>query len=351
MYIHHEESLTINKHKYISNYRFGYSGGTFLQNEIEDALENGYPLTLDIAIPGSCLNNCIYCGYYEINHNNKLSIEEINTIIKQFKRLGGKSIKILGEGEPLLRKDIFLILKEIKDNQLIPVLFTCGDVIGDENLAYKIHQKSSKELVDLLYSLNCTIMLKYEADGVAQDEIVQRKNYSVKRDRAIELILNKGFNRTFPTRIGFGSVLLKKNSDSIKNVFDNALDKNIYPLICPLMPIGKMGDSIERERLSPSKDFIGNLKKDLAELKIKNGINDKSESDFPGGLPCDISRTGFYIDDVGNVFICESDQKVGNIRENALKHLWKKIDSLKWQKYGKERCLGLCQPKRRAGIL
>ena len=81
---------------------FGYDGGTFSKEELDFARRNNIPLTLDLAIPCGCLNNCIFCGYRDTQKGEGLTLKEILNIVDQFKDLGGKSIKILGEGEPKL---------------------------------------------------------------------------------------------------------------------------------------------------------------------------------------------------------------------------------------------------------
>lgn len=334
---------------YDKKHPFGYNGGTFPEELVRKAIDNAIPLTLDLAIPGTCLNNCIFCGYYDVNSTGKLSQNEILNIIEQFANLGGKSIKILGEGEPLLRKDIILLLNRMSNHGLIPVLFTCGDVIGDDNLAIKFHGISGYELANILYEIGCTIVLKYEAKD--QDDIVQREGFSKLRDKAFQILMEIGFNKHFPSRFGFGTVLLRHNYNEIPIIYKYALENNIYPLICPLMPIGKTKERQNREILSPSKSDIAVLKASLKHFRKNFGIDFSIESDFPGGLPCDIARVGFYIDDIGNAFICESDDVVGNIREFGLNNLWAEININKNAKYGEARHKGLCFPKRRNNII
>jgi hypothetical protein len=157
---------------------FGYNGGTFSEEDVRTAIENGVPLTLDLAIPGECLNRCVFCGYYNVNSSGKLTQKEILSIVDQLAGLGGKSIKILGEGEPLLRKDIIFLLRAIADTGLIPVLFTCGDVIGDDQLSQKIHGTDGRDLASAIYEIGCTVVLKFEAKN--EDDIVQRKGFSAR---------------------------------------------------------------------------------------------------------------------------------------------------------------------------
>jgi MoaA/NifB/PqqE/SkfB family radical SAM enzyme len=342
------ENLLCSNNTYGPLKRFGYFGGTFTRKELEQSYKNNTPLTLDFSIPGNCLNNCYYCGYYNVNTEDKIEINEIYRVIDEFTKIGGKSIKILGEGEPLLRNDILGILGEISKNNLIPVLFTCGDVLGDEKLSKNIFNLSSENLVNILYDIGCTIVLKFE--GFEQDEIVGRNGFSGKRNIALKLLLGAGFNKHYPSRLGFGIVLLKENFYKMKEIYRFSLSNNIYPLICPLMPIGKCKDKTFRENISPNRDKINILKEELEIVEKSFGIDFNGESDFPGGLPCDISRAGFYIDDVGDVFVCEADAKIGSIKDTHIGPIWSKINVFKTANY-KERKLGLCNPKRCFGII
>lgn len=328
---------------------FGYRGGTFTREEILEARQRNIPLTMDCALPGPCLNDCTYCGFLYVNKAGKLEQEEILRVFQEFAALGGKSIKILGEGEPMLRKDILFLLAKISELGMTPVLFTCGDVLGSEDLAQKFHQKSCDKIIDTLYEIGATVMLKYEKRY--QDNVVQRRGYSALRERALEQLLARAFNKHYPSRLGFSIVLVKDNYHDVPSVFNFALDNNIYPLVCPLMPIGKMTDPVGRTGYSPKPCEIAWLTRRLVDLREQQGIRVPEESDFPGGLPCDISRAGMYMDDVGNVKVCEADETIGNVRDFSLADLWRACSETKTRKYGELRWTGLCFPKRHTGIM
>jgi len=328
--------------------KFGYDGGTFSRNEIELAKRKNIPLTLDLAIPGNCRNNCFFCGYRKSTPNG-LTLEEIFSIVDQFKKIGGRSIKILGEGEPLLRSDILEILGYIHKSNIKPVLFTCGDTIGDEKLARRIHGLSNREIIEKLAKFNVTVMLKYEKDN--EDEIVGRKGFSGLRNKTLGLLKETGFNKFYPTHLGFGIVVLRANLKEIPKVYETAIRENIYPLLCPLMPIGRVKDRKYRDKVGVTGKRLTYLTARLHKIASKRGIKLAGPADFPGGKPCDISRAGFYVDGNGDVLICESDDVVGNIRENSLKELWLKVSKMKDKKYGKCRWEGKCFPKRKTGVI
>ena len=304
---------------------------------------------MDFSIPGKCLNRCSYCGYYEVNSEGKLSQEEILEVISQFAALGGRSIKIVGEGEPLLRPDICMIISAIRSHRLTPVLFTCGDVLADERLCELVHGRPCLDLSQYLFDIGCTIVLKFES--WQQDEIVGRSGYSDLRNQALDKLLSLGFNKFYPSRLGFGTVLLKENFDQIKDVYIYTLKNNIYPLICPLMPIGRSKSKNWRDKIAPTQAEVRVLKQELIAIRGEHCSVAYPESDFPGGRPCDIARCGMYMDDTGTCHICESDFSVGNIRFEPLQLLWKRVDLHKDRLYGSSRRRGLCHPKRRSGII
>ncbi|MEW6328957.1 MAG: radical SAM protein [Candidatus Micrarchaeota archaeon] len=332
---------------------FGYNGGTFSRKELEDAIKKGKPLTLDMSIISGCLNKCVFCGYRAPSGEGALKPKEIFDVIYQFRDIGGRSVKFVGEGEPLLRKDIFEILKKIKECGMIPVVFTCGDVLGNDALAYEFHHSSGMELVGRLGEAGATVMLKYDARK--QDEISGRAGYSEMRENALERLIAAGFNLFSPTHLGFGSVALKKNLGELPKIFENALRKNIYPLFCPLMPIGEARDRRKRDEMGISREQMIELSARLHFTAWEYGIPFKGAADFLGGLPCDIARAGFFIDWNGWIKLCESEEAIGNARWLGLENAWSIIVYAKGGKYnGKHNCTpgsGNCYSKRVLGII
>ena len=71
-----------------------------------------------ISVTDRCNLRCVYCmpedGVESIDHDEILSYDEILRICKCIARLDIRKIKITG-GEPLVRKDIVKLIKEIKE--------------------------------------------------------------------------------------------------------------------------------------------------------------------------------------------------------------------------------------------
>lgn len=330
---------------------FGYKGGTFSKQEVEKAKEKSQPLTLDMAIKCDCLLSCEYCGYYDTQKGEKLSSEEIKKVIYEFTLLGGKSIKFLGEGEPILREDIFDLCEYAKIQGQHIVIFDSGNEIGEDTLAKEIHGMASEQIIDKLSELDVTMMIKY--DKKEQDKVVRSAGYSERRKKTLELLMKKGFNEHQPSHLGFGIVILNEAYEEIPKNYEFALENNIYPLLCPLMPCGKAKDKKFREKIGITQEQIVDLTARLNIIAQDKGIKIEKPADFPGGLTCDISRAGFYVADTGNIYICESDGKVGNVRDMCLIEAWVKIQEIREKRYKTIDWYepGVCFAKRKIGIL
>ena len=73
---------------------------------------------LRVSVTDNCNLRCVYCmpeeGVENIPHDEILSYDEILKVCKCASKLGIKKIKITG-GEPLVRKDIVSLIRDIKN--------------------------------------------------------------------------------------------------------------------------------------------------------------------------------------------------------------------------------------------
>ena len=331
-----------------SGVRWGYNGGTFLESEYEAARRDGKPLTLDISAHSGCSNNCIYCGYLNTQGGTPLTGGEIANMIRQFSGLGGKSFRFVGEGEPLSRKDIFQLVGEIKKSGMIPVIFSCGDLLGDDGLCLKLHGFDGREAIGRLDEAGVTVVLKYDAHH--QDHIVKRPGYSEKRNLALERLMNAGFNLHAPSHLAFGTVVLRANHKEIPELYDYGLSRNIYTVNCALMPIGR--SEFDYPRLGITGDEMIELAAKTHIIAWEYGIPFTRVADFPGGLQCDVSRAGFYVSYTGKIDLCEANifEDIGNFRDVPLSVAWERINAAR-ERQGDERVRGLCIAKRAKGII
>ena len=71
-----------------------------------------------ISITDRCNLRCVYCmpeeGITLIEHEKLLTYEEIIRLCRNFAKIGISKVKITG-GEPLIRRDLHILIKSIKD--------------------------------------------------------------------------------------------------------------------------------------------------------------------------------------------------------------------------------------------
>ncbi|MFH1225334.1 MAG: radical SAM protein [Candidatus Diapherotrites archaeon] len=329
--------------------KFGCDGLTFDKELTLEYVNNGLVLPVDFALPGKCLNSCVYCGYYQVNTEGKLKTDEIKNIIGQLSELKAKSLRIVGEGEPFLRKDILELLEYAHSRGIKSVVFSCGDVLGNDELAKKIHGISGEQIIGKLKELGVTIILKYEKEF--QDDISGRQGYSAMRNTALARLIKAGFNRESPTRLAFGTVMTRYNKEYIPKVYEFALRQNIFPLLCPLMPIGKMRDKKERDKVKLNAEEVNEIAVELHKINHRFGIPYRGPSDFPGTIPCFIAKFGMYLTDVGDIYPCVAEEKIGNTREMQLKDAWEMLKEYKKSHWPEMRSRGQCYMKRKMGII
>ena len=157
-------------------------------------------------ITGYCNLKCKHCqamNYYENNgqKNNDLNFKNICIIIDKLHALNVGSIGLLG-GEPLIRKDIFLILEYIKQKNIKLVLNTNGTLINTKNVQN---------------ILNCCDNVIVSLDGITSQthDWLRGPSSFLKALQGISLLLK---NKTDKNKIGISFVLNKYNYNQAVNL-------------------------------------------------------------------------------------------------------------------------------------
>lgn len=154
---------------------------------------------LRISITDRCNLRCMYCmpalGIAHKPQSQILSFEEIQAIVNAAAGLGIKKIRLTG-GEPLLRKDLLLLIKNLKSiNGLKEITLTTNGVYLSE-YAYLL-KKAGLDRINI--SLDSLIPEKFQAITRGGDlkavlegiESVFREGFTSLK---INLVLLKGFN-------------------------------------------------------------------------------------------------------------------------------------------------------------
>jgi len=355
------------KEKFPKNYVNDVRGWAFSKKVLRENI--GRLLTLDIDFGNRCSLNCPHCFRKNnlvmkerFDGKKLMSYDDIMDVIKQAKKLGLKSVKFLGAGEPLENKRFLEFLRELKKLKIIPLVFTKGHVIGRDELVRKFYSHygifSGKELVEELNKCGVSILLGFNAfNSEIQNKMVGGirigkgiKDYTEARNRALKLLIEAGFNQGNPTRLCLATnPVTNDNYNEILEIYKWARVRNIYVIVCPTMISGRTRKEKVWRKITPSSEKLVNLYTEIYKFNIEKGIQtfeqieEEGIASYAGGHPCNQISCGMYVTLSGVVLRCPGDDvtKFGTIWEKPLEDIWVKSEN-----YGRSGTFNCgCPPK------
>lgn len=274
-------------------------------------LNKNSPISANIRITDKCNLNCYFCKIK--NNNNEINSKEIINVIKQLDKMKVAYLTVTG-GEPLLRKDLEIILKNIKKSNMFVSLNTNGTLINEKN-AYIIANSFNQ------------IRISIDGNEKTHDNIRGEKGSYKKTISAIKL-LNKVKKKK--AKIFVHYVVLKEN---IHEIFDFYYKFNKIADSISFMPVSNI------DKMTLKKFLII-----FNEIEKFNKLNQIKEfmkpSLYTGKKFCDAGKLYFQILPNGNLKICPNidDSKIiGNIKHEKIKEILKKKKLIKKQK---KTCIG-----------
>lgn len=193
---------------------------------------------LRIAVTDRCNLRCVYCmpeeGVDLKTHEEMLSIEEVEKLVQSVASMGIKKIRLTG-GEPLVRKNIEILVKKIADVPGIEhiTMTTNGILLG---------QKARELKAAGLNRVNISL------DTLKEDKFKEITRWGDLEDvlTGIDKALAEGL---VPVKINV--VAMKGfNDDEIVDFVDFAVEKGVQVRFIELMPIGESDEKARIEHLS-----------------------------------------------------------------------------------------------------
>lgn len=324
-------------------------------NEETIRLNKGKLLTLDIDFGSYCSLNCPFC--FRINNSiddnkKELKYDDLVKIILEAKKLGLRSVKFLGKGDPFENKMFLDFLRFLHSENIIPLVFTKGHVIGDDSAVFKYFSQyglfTGKDLAEELKRLNVSIMLGFNSFSAdKQNRMVGRKgsDYTEIRNRALKLLIGAGLNSDNPTSLALAiNPITIWNIDEAFEVYKWGRLRNLYGIVTPSMISGRAKDKTW-VAITPSQDQLEELYCNIYKFNIETNLQTKEQiykegiSAYAGGHPCNQVATGMYISLNGIVLSCPgSEEKIeGNVWKESITEIWNK-SSNKNDRSGKFNC-------------
>lgn len=164
----------------------------------------GRPLQdLRISVTDRCNFRCDYCmpiEKYGHNHNflpksEILSFEEITIIVESMLKLGLKKVRITG-GEPLLRKDICLLISMIRnlDSELDIAMTTNGTLLG--KYANKLFQAGLNRVTVSLDAIEEDLFRKLSSTSITPEHILSGISSAINAGLPVKVntVIMKNYN-------------------------------------------------------------------------------------------------------------------------------------------------------------
>lgn len=314
------------------------NGWGFDEKTIEQ--NRGNLLTLDIDFGNYCSLNCPYC----FRSNNSVDIipkeltnDKLIEIILEAKTIGLRSVKFLGKGDPFENKGFLDFLRFLHSENIIPLIFTKGQVIGDntevEKYFGKYDIKTSVDLAKELKRLNASIMLGFNSCSDKKQNLMvgdKTGNYSNVRNNALVALIKAKFNEGNPTSLALAvNPVTKQNIDEAFEIYKWARTRNIYCVVTPTMVSG-LAKNEAWKKITPPVNELVELYSKIYKFNIESGIQTKEQiieegiSAYAGGHPCNQVACGMYLTLYGVVLSCPGNEEnvEGNIYENSIKEIW-----------------------------
>jgi MoaA/NifB/PqqE/SkfB family radical SAM enzyme len=287
--------------------------GLDLTNEkLQKALKENKMLLIDAETSNLCNLNCPYCfrDIYGTKQalENELTLEERLDLMDQARELGCETVKITGAGEPTIDKYFFDMIEYANSLGMWVITFTNGLIID-------------KKMAEKLFKMDVSLIVKCNSfKPEIEDKLVGRKGYAERRNRTIKYLIEAGFNKIKPTRLGFDAIITKFNKEDIIDHLRYCRKNNIFPLFRPMMPIG---GAVNLKDWELSKEELIALYEKAREADREFGLEYNLVLPYMGGVWCRQLHYALYVNILGEVFACTGSRKsLGNIRKKPLKKIW-----------------------------
>lgn len=205
-------------------------------SEISDALSARQIFSTSlITVTPQCQNDCLMCFTKSFREENKeeTSVESYKKIVEITKGLGGKAVRIVGVGEPLLDPSVDYLLNLCKDNGLGVVLFTNGIALDEKKLR-ELKQMGNISLMTKLWGDAETMAYLTDNPWYKENTEKLRTDYGeVEVPRYVRMILESEFHNSEDSYTNFGLefMALDYNIKQLPNYLAVIAEHNIAPYV------------------------------------------------------------------------------------------------------------------------
>lgn len=276
-----------------------------------------FPVAMTLAVTYRCQCKCSHCsaGDHLRNDIQELSTEEAKKIIDDGQDLGITILAFTG-GEPLLREDIYELISYVDQNKTMPILFTNGLLLTDEN----VEKLADAGLYSLFVSLDSPDFQEHDRlrgmDGLFETALQGMKKM---KSKGVFVGIS-----SYATRTGTHRGLYKK-------MHQLAMDLGVHNLLLfDCVPTGRLlkdtSEVLLREQREEIYEYSANVFKNRIIPPVSSQSWQNSLEAYMAGIGCLAGNIQYYVSAYGDVTPCDfAPLSFGNIRREPLKSIWKKM--------------------------
>ena len=327
--------MIIFQSKYFSNYNLGKWHGKRVTNTFAPPLgsramfraiknvirvkilRHARPIAMTFAVSYKCPCQCVHCSAAKHEKPNipELNTEEAKRVIEESQKLGVSIIAFTG-GEPLLRRDIFELIAHVNQKKAVPILFTNGLFLTQENID-KLHDAG-------LYSLFVSI-----------DSPIAKEHDVLRGVKGLFETAIEGIQRAKEKGIFIGLSSYATHSSTKKGMYKKIHEfaKNLgvhNVMLFDGVPTGKIlkdtSEVLTMEQHDEIYKFSSNLHKRKVVPPLSSQSWQNSIESYLAGVGCLAAHIQYYVSAYGEVTPCDfTPLSFGNVRDESLKNIWKKM--------------------------
>ena len=195
-------------------------GYNYSVDQARTAANQGRLLTLRLETSNICNLKCIYCnGASGKKKNDEIPFGMLKKAVAEVKSLGGKSVIVIGGGEPTIYPYFKELIRYIAKQEMIPVVITNSSTL-------------TLKLAEFLYATGASVLFKLDSlHKEIQDRLAGKVGAYDQIKRGMDNLFSVGFNnsKNGKLRCGASFVVTKYNYQEIPLLWGFCRDNNIYP--------------------------------------------------------------------------------------------------------------------------
>ena len=275
------------------------------------------PSAMTFAVTYRCQCNCIHCSAADHikPELEELSTDEAKRLIDECLKMGVSVIAFTG-GEPLLRKDIYELVAHVDHRKAMPIMFTSGQFLNEEN-ATKL---ANAGLYSLFVSLDSTNPAEHDEWRGMPGLFDQAMNgLKLMKENGVMINLSSYASKTGTEKGHYRKVHQLAKEIGAHNV-----------ILFDSVPTGAMLKDTSEVLTWEQREEITKYSEEIFNAGTVPALSSQSwQNSIEGslaGIGCLAANIQFYASAYGDIAPCDfTPLSFGNIRENSLKSIWKRM--------------------------